>query len=63
MIYIADEWIRDQKNRPKIFNLINKDTDIILNEENPEDIYNALMEMGEDIVAERYRRGELTNLI
>lgn len=56
MIYVPSEWFVDVKNESKVYNLLNKETDVVMDND---DIYNELTKMGENVIADKYRQGLL----
>lgn len=56
MIYIPKNWFSKSENESKVYNLINKETDVIVD---IGDVYNKLIEMGEHVIAEKYKQGFL----
>lgn len=56
MIYVSSEWFVDIKNESKVYNLLNKETDVVMDND---DVYNELTKMGENVIADKYRQGLL----
>lgn len=56
MIYVPSEWFVDVKNESKVYNLLNKETDVVMDND---DTYNELTKMGENVIAGKYRQGLL----
>lgn len=56
MIYVPSKWFVDVKNESKVYNLLNKETDVVMDND---DVYNELTKMGENVIADKYRQGLL----
>lgn len=62
MTYIPREWIKNKDNEDNVHDLLNKlDCDLKVEEENiEEEVLKELNDMGEFIIIEKYKSGQIS---
>ena len=55
-MYIPKEWIQNEKNEEMVYKIINRETDVIFKRES---IVDELLQIGERLLAEKVKNGEI----